>query len=209
MKKFFMTAPYQPEGQLRCSVYKAVGNPSLDYDEPVSFPLLAAINSYASDGEEIEVVVLVSEYINAENNFTIFCSQLEKLCSKKKLHLKNGSPTRLSVPYNELLDTQLEVFRKLTDMTEDGDTLYACMTYGTKAIPVVQMMALNYAYKVRKNISIGCIVYGAVDFNTKETCIYDITSLFYMNQIVDTVAMSGASDPAGAIKLLLSQEADE
>lgn len=107
------------------------------------------------------------------------------------------------MPYNELIDTQLDTFGKITEKTDDGDILYVCMSYGSKAVPVIQMMAMNYAYKVRKNVSIGCVVYGSVDFNTKEMCIYDITSLFYMNQIIDTIAEMKPADPASAVKMLL------
>lgn len=203
MKKFILTSPYQPEGNLRCSVYKAVDNEKLQYNKEVSFPILPVINAYAEKGEEIEVIVIVSEYENAEYNYGVFCRQLEELCAEKGIVLKNSKPTKISIPYNELLDTQLDTFSKLTECTKDGDTLYVCMTYGTKAVPVVQLMALNYAYKVHKDISIGCVVYGAVDFNTKEMCIYDITSLFYMNQIVDVVAGMKTADPAAAIKMLL------
>ena len=65
------------------------------------------------------------------------------------------------------------------------------------------MMALNYGYRVQKNVSIGCVVYGQLDFMTKEARIYDVTSLFYMDEIVRTLAESGAKNPLGLIQKLL------
>ncbi len=203
MKKFIFTSPFQPKDKLKKSVYKAVDNQLLIYDKPVSFPVIPVINAYAEEGEEIEVIAAVSKYKNAEDNYDVFKEQLSELCNEKNIRLKNNEPTKKSIEYNELLDTQLDTFKKLIDCVEDGDTLYVCMSYGSKAVPIVQMMALNYAYKVHKDISIGCVVYGNVDFNTGDMNIYDITSLFYMNQIVDIVAEMETDDPAGAIKALL------
>ena len=91
-----------------CSVYHAADNQLLEYGKKVSFPIIPVINAYAEEGEEIEVISVVSDYENAEHNFDIFCDQLGELCTEKKLKLKNGKPFKITVPYNELLDTQIE-----------------------------------------------------------------------------------------------------
>lgn len=201
MKKFIMTSPYQQPEKLKKSVYTAADNSRLQYNKPISFPLLAAINGYAEQGESIEVIVIRSAYENSIKNYESFKEELEGLCKEKGIRLSAIKP--IDVPYNDLLDTQLDIFSKLIEQTDNDDTIYCCMTYGTKAIPMVQMMALNYAYKIHKNVSIGCIVYGAVDFNTGNTSIYDITSLFYMNEIIDRLSKQKLSDPAAMIKQLL------
>ena len=107
------------------------------------------------------------------------------------------------MPYNNAIDTELELFGKLIDCTADGDTLYACITYGSKPFPLIQIMALNYAYRIRKNVSIGCIVYGAKDHNNGSMEVYDITSLLYIDETVRLMAEQKVENPTDLIKNLL------
>ena len=200
MKKFIMTSPYQPKGRLEKGIYKAADNQLLAYDTPTSFPIIAAINGYVEEGEKIELITIVSEYENAEYNYELFKEEVEALSQNKGF---NYTLKEVRVPYNNEIDTELELFRKLIDYTADNDTLYACITYGSKPFPLVQIMALNYAYRIRKNVSIGCIVYGAKDHNNGNMEVYDITSLLYIDEAVRLMAEQKIENPTDVIKNLL------
>ena len=200
MKKFIMTSPYQPKGRLEKGLYKAADNQTLAYDTPTSFPIITAINGYVEKGEDIEIITIVSDYENAEYNYGLLKEEIEALSQKNgfRYNLKEGR-----VPYNNAIDTELELFGKLIDCTADGDTLYACITYGSKPFPLIQIMALNYAYRIRKNVSIGCIVYGAKDHNNGSMEVYDITSLLYIDETVRLMAEQKVENPTDLIKNLL------
>ena len=200
MKKFIMTAPYQPQGKLGKGIYKAADNQLLFYDEPTSFPIISTINGYAEKDEEIEVITIVSDYENAEYNYGLLKEEIDALSQKIgfKYTLKE-----VKIPYNNAIDTELELFSKLIDCTEDNDTLYACITYGSKPFPIIQIMALNYAYRIRKNVSIGCIVYGAMNHNNGAMEVYDITSLLYIDETVRLMAEQKIENPTELIKNLL------
>lgn len=200
MKKFIMTSPYQPKGGLEKGNYKAADNQLLAYDEPTSFPIIAAINGYAEAEEEIEVITIISDYDNAKANYELFKEELAELSQKKGF---SYTLKEVYIPYNNAIDTELELFGKLIDCTADDDTLYACITYGAKPFPLIQIMALNYAYRIRKNVSIGCIVYGAKDHNTGRMEIYDITSLLYIDETVRLLAEQKVANPMEMIKNLL------
>lgn len=107
------------------------------------------------------------------------------------------------VPYNNAIDTELALFSELIDCTADEDTLFACLTYGSKPFPLVQIMALNYAHRIRKNVSIGCIVYGGLDHNNGNMEVYDITSLLYIDEAVRLMAEQKIENPTELIKNLL------
>lgn len=203
MKKFITTSPYQPKGKLQQQVYHAVDNSKLQYNKPISFPILAVINGYTQKGDNIEVITIKADYINAENNYKKFQSELDELAKEKNF---TYTLKTVDVPYNDELDTQLEIFQKLIDLTEDNDTLYTCISYGSKPTPLIENLALNYAYRIKKDVSIECMVYGAIDFNTKQANIYDITSLFYMDEIVRILAENKVSNPSKHIKTLLNNE---
>lgn len=202
MKKFIMTSPYQKEGGLNCTIYHAMDNTRLQYNKAVSFPILPVIHGYAEKGESIEVLVILSDYINAEKNLEIFQKELQALCTEMGISYQL---TLLRVPYDDTLDTQLHIFSHLIEHLGDNDSIYTCITYGTKATPLVEMLALNYCYRLHQNVDIGCIVYGAVDFNTKMAKIYDVTSLFYMDEMIRTLADNKVKDPAKTIRMLLSE----
>jgi hypothetical protein len=207
MKKFIMTSPYQPAPNpekrirgLEKGIYTAADNQLLVYDAPTSFPIIPTINGYAEEGEQIEAITIVSEYENAEYNYGLLKEELDNLSKKKGF---SYTLKEVRVPYNNAIDTELELFAKLIDCTADGDTLYACITYGSKPFPLIQIMALNYAYRIRKNVSIGCIVYGAKDHNNGNMEIYDITSLLYIDEAVRLMAEQKVENPTELIKNLL------
>lgn len=200
MKKFITTVPFQPENKLKKQVYKAMENEKLQYNKEVSFPLLPLIHGYVTQGEEVEILVIKHEQENTDRNFQVMQEQIAEL--EKECGCKCKTKV-ITVPYNDLIDTQLATFGKLIDEIDDEDDLYACMTYGTKPIPLVEMMVLNYAYRAKKDTTIGCITYGQVDFNTGEARIYDMTPLFYMDDIVTKIAEMKVKNPAEVIKKIL------
>ena len=200
MKKFITTVPFQPENKLKKQVYKAMENQKLQYDKEVSFPVLPLLHGYVEQGEQIQLIVIKHEQENTDRNFEVMKEQIAEFEKEQGCQCNIKV---ITVPYNDLIDTQLHTFGSLIDEVEDEDELYACMTYGTKPIPLVEMMALNYAYRAKNNTKIGCITYGQIDFGTGEARIYDMTPLFYMDDIVTKVAGMHVKNPAEVIKKIL------
>ena len=198
--------PFQPVSQvsaLQAYVYKAMDNDLLQYNKKISFPILAVINAYAEKDEEIEVYMVVPEYNNSIQHYEEFKRQLDELKKEKefKFALKE-----VSVNYDDSLDTLLDLFQKLLDCVCEDDKLYMCITYGSKPMPIVQIMAINYAYRVFQNVRIGAIAYGKLDHESKEPFIYDVTSLFYLDEIVRTLAQNKVKNPKEIIKKLINVE---
>lgn len=215
MKKFISTSPYQPkpgpdpnnpekinEG-LKKGIYSAADNQLLSYDTLTSFPIIPTINGYVEKGEQIEVITIVSEYENAEYNYELLKDELEALSKKKgfKYTLKE-----IRVPYNSSLKIQFKIFTSLISHTADNDKLFCDITYGTKVMNQILTMGINYGYSIHKDVTIGCIVYGEYDHNSKTLKIYDITSLTYLNEIVKILADNKVSDPEKKIKAFLNWE---
>lgn len=200
MKKFIATSPFQPKGKLGKGIYNAVDNEKLNFGRETSFPIIPIINGYAEQGDEIEVIVNIADYKNAKYNFELLKDEIREICDEKNISYKL---TQIETPYNDLLDTQLELFSKLVDATSDGDTLYCCISYGSKPVPMIQTMALHYALRARKNVSVECVAYGAMDHNNHKMNIYDITSLLYLDELLNTMAEQKIADPIDKIRDLL------
>ena len=66
------------------------------------------------------------------------------------------------------------------------------------------MMAVQYAYRVKKQTTISCIVYGQIqrperDRSTWTGRVYDMTALVQLDEIVRMLADRGVEDPKAVI----------
>lgn len=203
MKKFITVSPFQVKTNLTKGKYTAVDNSKLAYNEEIQFPILTTINGYVKNGEEINVLCIQADYDNAVENTKEFEIELQKLCDRKqiKCNLKI-----IGIEYNNNLDTHLDTFHKLIQNCEDGDEIYACITYGFKPMPMIEVMALNYACKIKKNTRVKCVVYGEKDFSTGQMKVYDVTSLYLLDGVIQRLAQTKVKDPMKQIEMLLDLE---
>lgn len=205
MKTFISTISLQTKRDgnyvgLSKSIYEARDNEKLSYEREISFPILSAINGYVNIGETIKILVLKQLGEGTHDNYDIFKEQLDDLCKEKNITYQEEV---IGIVFDETAATHLRSFMNIIEKINDGDILYACLTYGTKPIPVVQMMALNFAYRSLTGVQIGCIVYGQKVWSENKTYIFDITSLFSMDEIVHTNANLHISDPKQHIRNVL------
>lgn len=208
MKKILTIAPLQcvEPGNL---IYDAVNNEKLQYNVPTCFPVLPLIHGYVEAGDTVEIFVLTTENheIAAENYQTIEC-EVTSLCGEIGV---SCVVSKIGVPFDETVETHLDTFKTLIGKISDGDTVLADMTYGPKCLAIILMMAMNYGYRVCKDCAIECFVYGSIDFRDGHPCgrrIYDITSLFLMDQIVNELAKSGNRNPMKVIESILTMNAN-
>lgn len=207
MKKFIMITPTHPVTPTR---YEAAGNERLKFDGNTRFPLIAVINGYAERGEEIRVFT-----ITPDSDFARIHEQ-ELRDELAALHAEKGFVCRgveaIPITYAGDVDTQLELFRKLLPCFEKGDTLYGCLTYGTKPMPIAELMAIEYAYRVVDDVAIGSLVYGELDHSAGEPApmrIFDITSLIRLDEIVRLLAENRVAEPMRFIDRILDLGKEE
>lgn len=208
MKKFFTAVPLQhkPEG-LELLAYEAVGNTNLQMDSKTSFPILTAINGYARPGEDIRLIAVMPDSEATHNNREELSRQLEELCGRKELSCSHGVETVL-VENSQTVATHAGTFQKLLDYVDDDDELFACMTFGTKPLSQAMMLAVQYAYRVKRNASISCIVYGEVDRTGSKPwtkgSVYDMTALLQLDEVIHMLAERGVTDPKATLNAILS-----
>lgn len=203
MKNFITLLSLQPKGDLKKPIYKnASDNPKLTYGEPTSFPIIQLIHGYAEKGEKIKITVLLTDNKDVTANYeNYFIPELEALSIKMEFEYIID---KLTKPQDESIEVNLKFFTEVIEKINDEEQLFICRTFGQKPTTEVMSMALNYAYQIKKNTTIECIVYGEVKHpEPEDSKIYDHTALFYMNSIVNKLAKMKAPDPLGAIKLML------
>jgi len=203
-KTFICTIPFQEEGKLNPVLYPAHGNKRLEYGKLIQFPIIPVINGYAEKIDKIRIIAILTDGPNFMHNYekyfkpTITEFVAEKGYDFEGIELINSEDS-------EDIETHLKLFADIIAKINDNEELYACITFGTKPTPIVQQMALNYAYKLKSNISIGCMAYGRYTFNdtSGQNGIYDQTALFFMNSIVQRLADTKAKNPEKAIRAML------
>lgn len=208
MKKFITVIPLQVQGQLRRYHYQAVDNSRLQMDGPTSFPILAAVNGYVQPGEEFRLLAIAADSEDGRRNCAVLRDELERLYRTK------GCPCpqieTIPAPADEGVAAQIAAFQRLIACVEDDDELFVCVTYGTKLLSQVTLMAVQYAYQAKKNTSISCVVYGQIDRSGGQeperwtARIYDETALLQLGEIVRVLVQRGTADPRAAVDEILS-----
>jgi len=202
-KTFISVIPYQPTDMLKPVTYKPRGNSLLEYGE-TRFPIIPVINGYAKSGDKVRIIAILTDGENFKYNYeTYFIPEIDAIVKEKNLDYNIIDV--ITTADSEDIETQLKLFSDIIAAIGDDEDVYACITYGTKPTPIVESMALSYAYKLKKNVSIGCIVYGRFTHNDNNdnNGIYDTTALFYMDSIVNRLAEMKAPNPEAAVKIML------
>ncbi len=200
MKKFITTISLQGK-DLNPVVYTPADSNDLKCDKTVSLPILVTVNNFVESNEKIIVSPIVINAESSNSNYEIFKSQLEQIAMEKNFKFE------LRPIYKELGDTNdvmIKLFADLIETVSDNDELYACLTYGTKPISVITIMALNYAYKIKNNVDIKKIVYGSGPWEGSR--IFDVTPLFYIDSAVNSLAKLKLNNPEDALRSLLGLE---
>lgn len=208
MKKFICTIPIQEPNNLYKNKYEnPMGIPLLDSSIETRFPIIPIIENAVENDETVTVVMLnIEPHNNTKANFNAFLDELDAIEKEKKCTIVKES---IEIHFSECVEDHLFSFEQLINNIKDDDELYVDITFGTKPLPIVYLMAITCGYKYRKNVSVEYILYGSFNYNDKTSNLYDVTSLFFMNQTVNS--LNGISEPFAAIKsvLLLNNDTEE
>ena len=203
MKKFFTNIPLQTRGNLATYVYKPVGNDLLGMETPTSFPIITAIRGYVKPGEDFRLIAVVADSDDGARNLAALKGEVEALCAERGILCPAGVET-VPGPPDQTVASHVDTFHALIDFVDDNDELFGCITFGTKPMSQALQLALQYAYRMKKNVTISCIVYGEVDRVTSTASVYDETALLQLGEIVWMLASHGVEDPKAAIDTILS-----
>lgn len=208
MKKYITTIPIQ--ANMDAHYYRSINLPDFPHDAPILLPIMAVIYNTAMPGEEIEVISIVTERDTSRHWYEVFQSEVSIWAKRTGVHCSFQAVYK---PHGESPNILLKLFSDLLDEIDDGDTFYACVTFGAKPTSFVEIMALNYAYNVKKDVQIGHIIYSWKDLSQeskhKPGELYDMLPLFYMDTIVSKLAALGVRNPKTGLQSLIQTVEDE
>lgn len=201
MKKFISTITLQSKGAQKLHYSDDTAK---DKERILTaFPIIQKISDSVQKGEKIKVVVMIVGDGRYRENYNNFICELDELKNQRGFEYELDT---IEKQENEQKDTIISFLGDIIAKIEDGDSLYACITYGTKPMAIITIMALHYAYRIKKDISVEAIFYGMINWLGGEVqggTIYNTTSLFYIDCMIDRIANMGTSDPQGTVKALM------
>lgn len=192
--------------QIKPCIYKVTGNSTIDYNGEVLFPINGLLSHALRKGDEVKVVLLKKEDIggNSDKNADKF------ICELDGINVGIGAKIEykiLSTPHNESREVQEKLLREMVDELSEGVSIYADITFGPKSLPIIVFSVLNFAIKFF-NAEIINIVYGKVDFDKDNRPInpelFDMTALFYLNSIANTIECKDCNAAKKLLETLLS-----
>ena len=197
MKKYYCSITQQVPDRLRKLIY-ASSDAALKRDEATAFPITALIAGSTKKGEKIGIYAILPDHENSRANLEVLKAEIAELAKRVGFYY---DLILINTPFSENQDDHLDLFGKLIDTAEEGDNIYADITYGTKPIPIIMLMSLTYTYRFRKDASVERLCYGQVDHNTGRGEIFDVTAMFYMNCALN--AISESHDPKALLKTMI------
>jgi len=187
--------------------YKVCGNSTIEYDGKVIFPINGVLARTLKKDDDVKVVLLKKEDIdgNSDRNIGEYKKELDLINSGLGAKIKYKI---LSTPHNENREIQEKLFKEILAEFAEGAAVYADITYSTKSLPIIVFSALNFAERFLK-ADIKNIVYGKVDFDKdNEPCnpeLFDMSALFYLNSIVNTIECTDGNSAKKILDAILSE----
>ena len=171
----------------------------------VRFPINAFLEATADEGTELKVVLLAkaAEYSASAKNTEIFKAELEAALAGKNIKIEYAV---INTDFSQTQVVHEQLMGHIIDEIEDASHIIVDITYGSKDLPVILFSALGFAEKF-----LGCeienIIYGQAEFfNGKavNTKICDMSPLFYLSSLTETVHADSSDKARQMLKSLLS-----
>lgn len=202
MKIVYTNMPMQ---KVEKTIYKAKGNEDLLYSEAVSFPVISLLAKNLKKDDAVKIVMIVNKNETADRNSNIFEKEIELINAHIGAKIVYE---KIELDFVEDVINQQKRYRQIIGTFELGAEIYADITYGQKALPLVLFMALHFG-EMYFDIDIKIIMYGKVEFKSNQIVkdsaeIFDLTSLFYLERVTESMNPADEKQALQQLDSLLS-----
>lgn len=176
------------------------------------FPLSYIINNDVEEGDTVEIITAVEHgegnTQTAADNYAVYVEEIKNILDDRKIDL-HFTEVETSKDFEDKTFTKF--FKRIANLLQEEDEIYADFTFGMKAYSLSMFIALAYAVKAAVNIELRCLLYaqkytGTDAADTKETSeLCDITSLFYLDAIAGN-AKSGQKQALDEVMDMIIKE---
>lgn len=203
-KTIICSLPFKPN--IQKVIYEDTGMPFPTVEHAVRFPINAVLEANLCDGDDVKMILLIKKDKNNfyEENKGLFLEELQEVIGSRNI---NVTTEIIYTEFSEKREVHEKLLEDLIDRINDESHIIADITYGPKDMPILIFTALSFCEK-----HLGCkidgIVYGLAQFgdnhNIIEGKMCDMSSLFYLNSISETVQCGDSKKARQLLKTLLS-----
>ena len=186
LKTYITTVPLQ--GKLDPMLYQ---RERAEAPTATCFPIVQVIRDTLEPGDTVRLLAIRQENADTARNYQRLLEELAQLgIAEDQVH-------QLHLPEDQRPETLIGLCRDLVDALPQVTRVYACITYGTKSIPVVTLAALTCAEATHTELEVGGIFYGEVkrrDGRTESASLNDVTVLYQLSGLVGGVRDSTTAE---------------
>ena len=186
LKTYITTVPLQ--GKLDPMLYQR------DHVTPpvaTCFPIVQVMRDTLEPGDTAQLLAIRQENADTARNYQRLLEELAQL------GIAENQVRQIDLPEDQHPETLIGLCRDLVDALPQVTRVYACITYGTKSIPVVILAALTCAETTHTELEVGGIYYGETqrkDGKIVSAKLYDVTVLYQLSGLVGGIRDSQTAE---------------
>ena len=201
LKTYITTVPLQ--GKLDPMLYQRerAGAPTV-----TCFPIVQVMRDTLEPGDTVRLLAIRQENVDTARNYQRLLEELAQLgIAKEQVEL-------VPLPEDQRPETLIGLCRDLVDALPQVTRVYACITYGSKSIPVVTLTALTCAEATHTELEVGGVYYGEVKRENGKVVgarLYEMSALYQLAGLVGTMRDSKTAEEVFRQLIWMSQHRED
>lgn len=201
LKTYITTVPLQ--GKLDPMLYQ---RERAEAPTATCFPIVQVIRDTLEPGDTVRLLAIRQENADTARNYQRLLEELAQLGIAKE----QVEPVPL--PEDQRPETLIGLCRDLVDALPQITRVYACITYGSKSIPVVTLTALSCAEATHTELEVGGVYYGEVKRENGKVVgarLYEMAALYQLAGLVGTMRDSKTAEEVFRQLIWMSQHRED
>ena len=201
LKTYITTVPLQ--GKLDPMLYQR------DHAAPPSatcFPIVQVMRDTLEPGDTVQLLAIRQENADTARNYQRLLEELAQL------GIAEAQVEPVPLPEDQRPETLIGLCRDLVDALPQVTRVYACITYGSKSIPVVTLTALSCAEATHTELEVGGVYYGEVKRENGKVVgarLYEMAALYQLAGLVGTMRDSKTAEEVFRQLIWMSQHRED
>lgn len=201
LKTYITTVPLQ--GKLDPMLYQ---REQAEAPTATCFPIVQVIRDTLEPGDTVRLLAIRQENADTARNYQRLLEELAQL------GITEEQVEPVPLPEDQRPETLIGLCRELVDALPQVTRVYACITYGSKSIPVVTLTALTCAEATHTELEVGGVYYGEVRRENGKVVgarLYEMAALYQLAGLVGTMRDSKTAEEVFHQLIWMSQHRED
>lgn len=201
LKTYITTVPLQ--GKLDPMLYQ---RERAEAPTATCFPIVQVIRDTLEPGDTVRLLAIRQENADTARNYQRLLEELAQL------GIAQEQVEPVPLPEDQRPETLIGLCRELVDALPQVTRVYACITYGSKSIPVVTLTALTCAEATHTELEVGGVYYGEVKRENGKVVgarLYEMSALYQLAGLVGTMRDSKTAEEVFRQLIWMSQHRED